>query len=493
MPDCCFTPLRAINTRCSFRSTSGNTRVSIHHDIFNRSPHGIVVLAPTADSHGQNSPSQWLISEVNAAAKELMGLGDSPLPTVPPKASSNEESPAWEAIATLLNNEHSSAQAVRFQADQPLCRLEVQQHGDLRVLYLYPQGGNARHAVIPEATPRLLELITESIPGYFFIKDKEFRLVIVNSRFTTLYPEEMRGGIVGTTTLESYDPVEREAFLAMDRKAFSEGMSEVEETITFPDGQIRTLLTKKIRFFAANGEPYILGLASDISAYKEAEQLIQQQNDQLTQQTTEAKKLADLAKSADQSKSLFLANMSHEMRTPLHGLRGMVDILKDSTLDPTQQEAVLNVDHCSEHLLTLVDDILDLAKVETGELAIDLDDTFAPEKLIQDIDRLLRPIAERKNIALNCNTEHPLPAMLTGDAHRIRQILINLTNNAIKFTEQGTVSVAAEYTNKQLTCTVTDTGPGIAADQLDNIFNAFTQLDTQKSKQAGGAGLRPSY
>lgn len=457
--------------------------LTVADDAFECAPHGILVLEQDPGC------AVWRLVQANARARQSAGLTQADTSGIDVSEMFIEQD--REALAAALGEPPVMPVVVQFAHTKDYVRLEIVVSGDRRLVYAYPVGPRDRSPLSPELSPDFIRLIIESAPDYLLVKDEDFRLVIVNTNFQNLYPEDVRDHIIGTTTLEQYDTEEREAFLAMDRKAFAEGYSEVEETITFPDGQVRTLLTRKTRFTGDDGRPYILGLASDITDYKAAQQLIQEQYDQLEIQAERSKTLALQAERADQAKSLFLANMSHEMRTPLHGIIGMTRILTESALTDEQRHAAGHVIDCGDQLLALVDDILDLAKVETGELHLDLNGEIAPERLAHDVMRVLQPNAERKSLTLAVDADSDLPDHVRGDANRLRQVLINLVNNAIKFTQRGGVRVAVAYAfdRQQLELSVVDTGPGIAPEQLGSIFDAFTQLDLSNSRKVGGAGL----
>ena len=201
------------------------------------------------------------------------------------------------------------------------------------------------------------------------------------------------------------------------------------------------------------------------------------------------------AEAANMAKSEFLANMSHEIRTPMNGILGYLDLLCEPQLpSPERQEYVDVVQESANHLLTILNDILDISKIEAGRLQLDSSE-LDPMELAQEVVTLLARPAGEKGIALELEAASALPQTVKSDATRIRQILINLVGNAIKFTEQGEVRLqlslgeADASGERALRMAVKDTGIGIPADHLPTLFDAFSQVDGSSTRQAGGTGL----
>jgi signal transduction histidine kinase/DNA-binding response OmpR family regulator len=198
------------------------------------------------------------------------------------------------------------------------------------------------------------------------------------------------------------------------------------------------------------------------------------------------------AEQANLAKSRFLANMSHEIRTPMIGVLGMTELLFDTALTDKQQHLALTVFKSGEALLEIINDLLDFSKIEAGKMELSLND-FVLAELLDEVVGLMREHAAGKQIELNWHMDQDLPRMLSGDVGRLRQILLNLTGNAIKFTDHGEVLLRASAVDRanpgRVRFEVEDTGIGIPPSALDSIFDTFTQADNSTTRRFGGTGL----
>jgi len=214
----------------------------------------------------------------------------------------------------------------------------------------------------------------------------------------------------------------------------------------------------------------------------------------IARQRAQLERTSEIAEAANRAKSTFLANMSHEIRTPLNGILGFTDLLRKGAEsgEPERMEWLATIDASGRHLLSLINDILDISKVEAGQLEVE-SVPHSPTEVIEEAASLLRPRAIEKSIDFDVVFETPLPRLVYGDPTRFRQVLMNLAGNAIKFTDKGWVRVVARYAvtqrSPQLAIDVIDTGMGIPADKLQMIFEPFVQADASVTRRFGGTGL----
>jgi PAS domain S-box-containing protein len=243
------------------------------------------------------------------------------------------------------------------------------------------------------------------------------------------------------------------------------------------------------------GEPAgAIAVSLDITDRRNAEQELRDLNTALGEAHASALELAQKAEASARAKSEFIANTSHEIRTPMNGVIGMTALLLDTALNPEQREYVETVRDSADALLTVIDDILDFSKLEAGKMKMEPVD-FDLRTAIEEVADLLAPVAHRKGVEFTLSMIPPdFPSHLRGDSGRLRQVLMNLLGNAIKFTDEGEVGVTATVVTETpadvtVRLSVTDTGIGIPRERQAAIFDSFTQADGTSTRRYGGTGL----
>jgi len=236
----------------------------------------------------------------------------------------------------------------------------------------------------------------------------------------------------------------------------------------------------------------LLVLAFGLMAMRQMRQLGQRQRAlvELAEHLREARRQAE---SANEAKSIFLANMSHEIRTPFHGLLGMLSLLRDTGLNARQVDYLRTATESADHLLTVLNDVLDMSMLESGRLTLN-PEPVDPRELLREVESLMRPQAQLKSLALHIDTGPGVPERVSADRTRVKQILFNLLSNAVKFSDRGVVvldlrRVLADDGVEQLDFVVTDTGIGMDQATLERLFERFSQGDESRSRHQGGAGL----
>lgn len=336
---------------------------------------------------------------------------------------------------------------------------------------------------------QLLQLVMDTIPQSIFWKDCEYRFLGCNQSFLTTTGLTSIEELMGKTDYDMPWKAEADWYRQHDSQIMATQVPELGlvEPLPQPNGQTIWLETNKAPLYDAHGDLIgILGTFHDITQHKQSEEALKNLNNALQI----AKEAAD---AANRAKSEFLANMSHELRTPLNGILGFAQILKrDAHFLPHHAKSLDIIHQSGTHLLTLINDILDIAKIEANKLELDPIDIHLPQFLENIVD-IIDMGTREKELQFIYQPVHQLPQRLKADEKRLRQVLLNLLSNAVKFTDQGQVTFIVTVEQEEahqiiLRFSITDTGIGIAPQHMDQIFRPFEQVG-ELHRRAEGTGL----
>ncbi len=338
------------------------------------------------------------------------------------------------------------------------------------------------------------DTVVENVSGLFFVLDQEGTLVRWNQSLQNLLGLSAKQ-MKQTNLLSVVHEMDRQRVAGTIAKVFSDGHAADEACLSFQDGPRYFLLSgSRVEI---NGEVYLVGSGADITGRIQAEQDIQRLNQTLEQRvrdrTAELTTANERLIQTSRFKSEFLASMSHELRTPLNGVLGMNELLLKTPLTDKQREFIDASSTSGRALLGLINDVLDISKIESGKIELELRDCDL-EALAYDAIKMFSHRAKQTGVALSCRLDPESCVTVMCDDNRLRQMLVNLLGNALKFTAKGSVVLESQCMHRDeqrivVRVAVTDTGLGIPEDKIGRLFTPFSQVDSSTSRQFGGTGL----
>ena len=318
----------------------------------------------------------------------------------------------------------------------------------------------------------LLDTVLDHVDARVYMKDQERRYIYANAKTAEAMGVRVQD-IVGKLDRELMPAGAADAAWARERTVFEDKRQRTgEEQYTGRNGESRTLWTVNVPVEFDNTVAAVIGLSTDV---------------------TELHALKDKADAASQAKSDFLSNMSHEIRTPMNSIIGMAHLALKSVTHPRQRDYLNKIHHSAQHLLGIINDVLDFSKIEAGRMDLEVLD-FELSALLANISNQLGDSAADKGLELVYETWPGVPQQLRGDPLRLEQVLLNFTNNAIKFSENGKVQIRVRLLDERDNAVVVrfeveDKGIGMTALQMQQLFQSFHQADTSTTRKYGGTGL----
>ncbi|MEJ7823158.1 MAG: PAS domain S-box protein, partial [Chitinophagaceae bacterium] len=329
---------------------------------------------------------------------------------------------------------------------------------------------------------KLLKTIIDILPMNVYMKDLQSRKTLINKSELNYSKAINEDEVLGKNDFDLYPSENAKISIQEDMEVFTsrKAILNKETTSIDKEGKETWFLTSKIPFI--NDQNKVMGLIG--ISYDMTDRINQRQ------ELIQAKKIAEDAQKLQEQ---FLANMSHEIRTPMNGIRGMTDLLLETSLNDEQKDFTKTIKRSSDNLLVIINDVLDLSKIQAGKLTIEKID-FNLIEVLDNIKAIFHHRIAKKGLLLQFNVDQAVPEMIKGDPYRLNQILVNLIGNAIKFTPQGSVVVNISIQKQSidevvLNFKITDTGIGIETDKINAIFESFTQADLNTSRKYGGTGL----
>ena len=329
---------------------------------------------------------------------------------------------------------------------------------------------------------KILRALIDNVPDFMYVKDLDCRFLVANLSVARQMGAKAPEELLGKNDFDFYPREIATPFYEDEQRVIRSGQAEInrEEVGVDSSGNVSQVMTTQVPLRDKSGRVTgLVGIGRDISHLKRVQ--------------ADMQKAREAAEAASRAKSEFLANMSHEIRTPLNGVMGMTDLALDTELTPEQREYLETVKMSGDSLLTVINDILDFSKIEAGKIDLEALD-FNLRDSLESTLKTMAMRSDEKGLELLCEVAPEVPEMVRGDFSRLRQIVVNLVGNAIKFTDSGEIAVKVQVeSNEGADCichfTVSDTGMGVPEDKRELIFHPFSQADNSTTRKYGGTGL----
>ncbi|MCR6641137.1 MAG: ATP-binding protein [Sporocytophaga sp.] len=320
--------------------------------------------------------------------------------------------------------------------------------------------------------------IIDNLPLNLYLKNPSGVIIYINPYFQKS-KTGLNKNFLGLTVIDYLDIELAKKVQAEEKEIWKSGQPRMTEKTMIVDGQTKSFLIGKVPAEFPDVGKVLLCYSIDVTQQKETSEIL--------------KKEKELAEASSKAKEQFISVISHEIRTPMNTVVGMTNLLLQSQHYPEQRDYLNALKASSDNLLAIVNDILDLSKIESGKIFFEQTD-FSLRNLLEDLKKTFAFKAAEKNVLISLNVSNDIPVFLKGDPFRLNQILLNLISNSVKFTEVGTIDIGADLIESspkevQILFTIKDTGIGIPEDKLSLIFESFTQANLTISRKYGGTGL----
>ena len=452
----------------------------------------LAAIVESSDDAILSKDFKGIIQTWNAGAERLFGyraqeaLGQPITLLLPTERILEEE----QILARILSGQHvEHLETVRMTKDgrridvsvtvSPLRNHDGQISGVATIVHDIADRKRAEEALAQDRN--LLRTLIDNLPECVYVKDVQSRFLAANLAIARLMGAAAVDDLLGKSDADFYPPEVAAEYRADEEKVLRSGqpLLDKDEPHWNTDGDLRTILTTKVPVTDGQGKIVgLVGITHDITERKHTEEALVQ-----------AKAVAE---AANRSKSQFLANMSHELRTPMNAILGMIDVALPKATDATVKDCLQTARESADLLLTLLNDLLDSAKIESGKLELE-SVPFSLRRMLDQITRVLAVRASEHGLCFYCHMPEGTPDVVVGDRMRLQQVLLNLAGNAIKFTEQGEVEVSIRARLQDgeafLEFAVRDTGIGIPSSALERLFQSFAQADASMARRFGGTGL----